>query len=258
MKGMDNADVILVGQRNSVAILTFNRPRALNALNSELNRKLLDTLTKMEGDSEIKAVILTGAGDKAFIAGADIKEMQSMDAIAARAFALDAKKAVDKIYNLKKPVIAAINGFCLGGGMEYALACDFRVASPNARFALPEITIGILPGSGGTQRLPRLIGTGLAKELIYTGEMFDARRALELGVINHLFERESLIEETVKIAEKIAAKSPVAVSLIKSAINGGNEADLNAALLFEIDCFALCFTTEEQKKAMAAFAAKSK
>lgn len=255
---MSRTDLILVEKRNRTAILTFNRPQALNAINSCLNAELFNVLEQVEGDKEVKAVILTGAGDKAFIAGADIKEMQGMDAISAREFALAAKITVDRLYNLKKPVIAAVNGFCLGGGLEYAMACDFRVASANARFALPEISIGIMPGSGGTQRLPRLIGMGLAKEMIYTGEMIDADKALNLGIINHIFPREELISETMKIADKIAAKSAVAVSLIKSSINRGSDTDLNTASIFEIDCFALCFTTEEQKMAMAAFAAKSK
>ncbi len=255
---MSETDLILFEKRNGTAVLTFNRPQALNAINSSLNAELAAALDRIEGDKEIKVVVLTGSGDKAFIAGADIKEMQSMDAIAAREFALKAKQTVDKLYNFSKPVIAAINGYCLGGGLEYAMACDFRVASANARFALPEISIGIMPGSGGTQRLPRLIGMGLAKEMIYTGEMIDADKALNLGIINHIFKREELLEETVKIAGKIAAKSSVALSLIKSSVNRGSDADLNTASIFEIDCFALCFTTEEQKKAMAAFAAKNK
>jgi enoyl-CoA hydratase len=255
---MSNTDLIIMEKRGGVAILTFNRPQALNAINSCLNAELFSLLDQAEKDPETKVIVVTGAGDRAFIAGADIKEMQSMDAIAAREFALEAKKTVDKLYNLKKPVIAAVNGFCLGGGLEYAMACDFRVASANARFALPEISIGIMPGSGGTQRLPRLIGMGQAKEMIYTGEMIDAEKALNLGIINHIFKREELLDETMKIAEKIAAKSAVAVSLIKSSVNRGSEADLNTASIFEIDCFALCFTTEEQKRAMAAFAAKSK
>lgn len=251
-------ELILVEKKGGTAVLTFNRPQALNAINSGLNAELAGALDRIEGDNEIKVVVLTGAGDKAFIAGADIKEMQSMDAIAAREFALNAKKTVDKLYHFKKPVIAAINGYCLGGGLEYAMACDFRVASANARFALPEISIGIMPGSGGTQRLPRLIGMGLAKEMIYTGEMIDADKALNLGIINHVFKREELLDETVKIAGKIAAKSAIAISLIKSSVNRGSEADLDTASIFEIDCFALCFTTEEQKRAMAAFAAKGK
>lgn len=253
---MGLSDVILYEKRNGVAMLTFNRPKALNALNSQVNSDLVKLLDCAEQDAEVKVVILTGAGDRAFVAGADIKEMQTMDAITVREFALKAKIAVDKIYNLKKPVIAAVNGFCLGGGLEYALACDFRVASDNAKFALPEITLGIMPGSGGTQRLPRLIGTGLAKELIYSGSMIDAQGALRLGIVNHVYSRDALIEETFSLAHKIAARSPIALSLIKSAINRGTETDIETASAFEIDCFALCFTTAEQKRAMEAFVSK--
>jgi len=249
-------DIILCEKQNGVALVTFNRPQALNALNTEVNLKIIELFDAVEKDDEVKVVVLTGAGEKAFVAGADIKEMMSLDAIGAREFALNAKRAADRIYNIKKPVIAAINGFCLGGGLEYALACDFRVASENAKFALPEITLGIMPGSAGTQRLPRLIGTGKAKEMIYTGAIIGAQEALDLGLVNHVFKKEALIAEALSIAGKIASKSPVALSLIKSSVNKGTETDLETASIFEIDCFALCFTTEEQKRLMTAFATK--
>ena len=255
---MAGHDVVLYEKKGNIAILTFNRPEALNALNTKVNLRLIDMLDTAEKDNEVKVIVLTGSGEKAFVAGADIKEMMDMDAMNAREHALKAKRAVDKIFHLTKPVIAAINGFCLGGGMEYALACDFRVASENARFGLPEINLGIMPGSAGTQRLPRLIGMGKAKELIYSGSIIDAGHALNLGLINYIFSRESLLDETLKLAEKIASKSAVALSLIKSAMNKGTEIDLESASMFEIDCFALCFTTKEQKEGMAAFAKKPK
>jgi enoyl-CoA hydratase len=157
---MAEHDVVLYEKNESIAILTFNRPEALNALNTEVNIQLVDKLDTAEKDAEVKVIVLTGSGEKAFVAGADIKEMTDMDAMGAREHALKAKRAVDRICHLTKPVIAAVNGFCLGGGMEYALACDFRVASENARFGLPEINLDIMPGSAGTQRLPRLIGMG--------------------------------------------------------------------------------------------------
>jgi enoyl-CoA hydratase len=255
---MTGHDFVLYEKKENIAILTFNLPEALNALNTEVNIQLIDMLDTVEKDAEVRVLILTGSGKKAFVAGADIKEMTDMDAIGAREHALKAKRAVDRIYHLTKPVIAAVNGFCLGGGMEYALACDFRVASENAQFGLPEINLGIMPGSAGTQRLPRLIGMGKAKELIYAGSMIDANQALTLGLINYIFTGDSLLDETLKLAKRIASKSPVALSLIKSAMNKGTEIDLESASMFEIDCFALCFTTKEQKEEMAAFVKKTK
>jgi enoyl-CoA hydratase len=223
--------VVLYEKKENIALLTFNRPGALNALNTEVNRKLIDLLEKAEADPDVRVIILTGSGEKAFVAGADIKEMMNMDAIAAREHAIRAKRVTDIIWNLKKPVIAAVHGFCLGGGLEYALACDIRIASEKARFALPEINLGIMPGSCGTQRLPRLIGLTKAKELL---------------------------EEAMALGKKIAAKSAAALMLIKSAMNKGIEIDLESAAMFEIDCFGLCFSTEEQKQGMLAFVNKKK
>ena len=253
---MEEMDLIQYEKQDAVAIITFNRPKALNALNTCVNIALVDIFNRANLDQDVKAVILTGAGEKSFVAGADIKEMQHLNAVEAREFALNAKRAVDGIYHCKKPVIAAVNGFCFGGGLEYALACDFRVASENAKFALPEITLGIISGSAGTQRLPRLIGMGKAKELIYTGAIINAQEALSLGLVNYVFTRETLINETMAIARKITSRSSVALMLAKSSINRGAETDLDTASMFEIDCFALCFTTEEQKKAMAEFTSK--
>jgi enoyl-CoA hydratase len=253
---MENKHIVTFEIIGNIAIVTFNRPESMNALSSQVNRRLVELLDMAEIDEKVKVIVLTGAGEKAFVAGGDIKEMLELDAMGARAYALQAKRAVDKIYNLSKPVIAAINGFCLGGGLEYAMACDFRVASENAKFGLPEINIGIMPGSSGTQRLPRVIGMGMAKELIMTGSLFDAKTALDMGVINHLFPTMTLMDETIKIAKQIASKSSVALSLIKSAMNRGAEVDLETGFQFEMDCFGLCFTTEEQNQAMKAFVKK--
>jgi len=255
---MENTEVVLFEKKEEVAILTFNRPQALNALNTKVNLKLLEFLGRAEQDDEVKVVILTGSGSKAFVAGGDIKEMFGKNAMEARAYALQAKRVTDVIWNLGKPVIAAINGLCLGGGMEYAMACDLRTASETAKFGQPEINIGIMPGSAGTQRLPRLIGMAKAKEFCFTGEMFGAKQALDLGLINYVYPAFSLMEETLGLAAKIVSKSAPALSLIKSAINKGTEIDLESASMFEIDCFALCFATEEQKKGMAAFVDKKK
>ncbi len=255
---MSRDSLVLYEVRDGIAIITFNRPKALNALNSEVNLELIEMMERARNDDEAKVVILTGSGERAFVAGADIKEMVALDPIGAREFALRAKRAVDAIYNIPKPVIAAINGFCLGGGLEYAMACDFRVASDNAKFGLTEITLGIMPGSAGTQRLPRLIGLGRAKELIFTGAIIDARQALELNLINHIYPPDTLLEETITLAGKITSRGPVSLALIKSAMNKGTEVDLETASLFEIDCFGLCFATEEQKKSMDAFISKNK
>ncbi|MFB3924750.1 MAG: enoyl-CoA hydratase/isomerase family protein [Syntrophales bacterium] len=250
--------VVLYEKRGAIALLIFNRPEALNALNTAVNLRLIELLDEADGDPEIRVVVLTGSGDKAFVAGADIKEMMDMDAMEAREHAIRAKRVTDKIWNLQKPVIAAINGFCLGGGLEYALACDLRIASENARFGLPEINLGILPGGGGTQRLPRLIGLARAKELCLTGDIIDARKAAELRLVNHVFPKDALMDETMALAGRIASKSAASLALIKSAMNKGTETNLESALLFEIDCFGLCFSTEEQKKGMAAFVGRKK
>ncbi len=253
-----DSNVILYEKEGKIATLTLNRPEALNALNTEVNLKLIEYLDTAERDKNVRVIILKGAGDKAFIAGGDIKEMIEKDAMGARDYALAAKRVVDKIWNLKKPVIAAIHGFCLGGGLEYAMACDLRLASDKARFGQPEINIGIMPGSGGTQRLSRLIGITKAKHLCFTGDMIRAEDALSLGLINEIHPAEKLMEKTVELAMKIAAKSAPAITLMKSAMNKGTEMDIESASLFEIDCFGLCFSTEEQKEAMQKFIGKNK
>jgi enoyl-CoA hydratase len=255
---MTESDLIIYEKKEKIAVVTFNRPAALNALNTQVNLKLIELLDRAEADPDIRVIILTGSGDKAFVAGADIIEMMNMDAMQARLHAIRAKRVTDKIWNLSMPVIAAINGFCLGGGLEYALACDLRIASEKARFGLPEINLGILPGGGGTQRLARIIGMTKAKELCLTGDMINAAQALELGLVNSVVPVESLMEKAMELAAKIAGKSPTSANLIKTAMNKGIETDLETALMYEIDSFGLCFTTEEQKNGMAAFAAKSK
>ncbi|HPC73638.1 MAG TPA: enoyl-CoA hydratase-related protein [Syntrophales bacterium] len=255
---MVNTDVVLYEKRDSIAFLTINRPEALNALNTEVNLKLIQRLDQAEADNEVRVIILKGAGDKAFIAGGDIKEMIHKNAMEARDYALAAKRVIDRIWNLKKPVIAAIQGLCLGGGLEYAMACDLRTASEKARFGQPEINIGIMPGSAGTQRLSRLIGVTKAKQLCFTGDMIEAEEALALGLINEIHPADSLMDKTIELAKKIASKSAPALTLIKSAINRGTGMDLESASLFEIDCFGLCFATEEQKEKMLAFVNKKR
>ncbi len=252
----EKKDIIIFTRKDGVAVLTFNRPESLNALNKNVNLRLIEFLLQAEADPDIRVVVLTGSG-KAFVAGGDIKEMYGKDAMEARAYALQAKRVTDTIWNLGKPVIAAINGLCLGGGLEYAMACDLRTASENAKFGQPEINIGIMPGSAGTQRLPRLIGMTKAKEFCFTGVMFDARTAFDLGLVNYVYPAASFMEETLALAGQIAAKSAPALKLIKSAINHGADADIETGSLFEIDCFGLCFSTQEQKDSMRAFVEKS-
>jgi enoyl-CoA hydratase len=251
-------EVVLYERQETIAWLTFNRPEALNALNTEVNLALTDCLNRAEADPEVRVIILKGSGDKAFVAGADIKEMMTMSAMEAREHAIRAKRVTDTIWNLKKPVIAAIQGFCLGGGLEYTLACDLRIATEKAKFGLPEINLGIMPGGAGTQRLARLVGLTKAKELCLTGGMIDAGQALTLGILNAVCPQDNLLSEAAALAKKIASKSPHAVTLIKSSINKGTEMDLESAALFEIDCFGLCFSTDEQKQGMQAFVSKKK
>ena len=251
-------EVVLYEKKGKIAVLTINRPDALNALNKDVNLALLACLEKADGDDEIRVVIITGSGNRAFIAGADIKEMLPLSSSEAREHGLRSKRLADKLWTIGKTVIAMIDGFCLGGGLEYAMACDLRIASEKSKFGLPEITLGIIPGTAGTQRLPRLIGLTKAKELCLTGEIFDAKRALEYGLVNHVFPPETLVAETYAIANTIVKRGAFAAKMVKSAMNRGTETDLETASLFEINCFALCFSTKDQKEGMQAFIEKKK
>lgn len=250
--------VVIYEKKDKIAVLTVNRPDALNALNKDVNLALLSCLEKADADDEVRVVILTGAGNRAFVAGADIKEMLPLSPPEAREHGLRSKLVADKLWNMGKPVIAMIDGFCLGGGLEYAMACDIRMASEKSKFGLPEITLGIIPGTAGTQRLPRLIGLTKAKELALTGEIFDAKLALEYGLVNHVVPSETLAEKTYALADKIAEHSYFSARMVKAAMNKGTETDLETASLFEINCFALCFSTREQKDGMQAFVDKRK
>ena len=251
-------EVVLYEKKDKIAVVTVNRADALNALNKDVNLALLSCLEKAEADEEVRVVILTGAGNRAFVAGADIKEMLPLSSPEAREHGLRSKLVADKLWNMGKPVIAMIDGFCLGGGLEYAMACDMRVVSEKSKFGLPEITLGIIPGNAGTQRLPRLIGLTKAKELALTGEIFDAKLALDYGLVNHVVPSETLAEKTFALAERIAGQSAFAVKMVKTAMNKGTETDLETASLFELNCFALCFSTREQKDGMQAFVDKRK
>jgi len=249
---------VLLTAENEIGILTINRPKALNALNTETLREIQAALREIENHPEWKALILTGAGEKAFVAGADIAEMRGMNSMEALNFSKLGHLTLRMIQDLDRPVIAAVNGFALGGGTEIALACDFIYASENAKFGLPETTLGVFPGFGGTQRLPRLIGKGKAKELIFTGKMVSAQEAYEMGLVNRVFPLSSLMEETKRVALQIASNGPVAVRLAKMVIDTGFNLELAEACSLESYAFSITFTTEDQKEGMSAFLEKRK
>lgn len=244
---------ILVEKDGHVAIVTLNRPKALNALNSETLEDLNKALDYLKEENDIYSVILTGAGGKAFVAGADISEMKDLNEEQGKEFGILGNKVFRKLENLNKPVIAAIPGFALGGGCELAMACDIRIASEKAKFGQPEAGLGITPGFGGTQRLPRLVGEGKAKELIYTGTVIKADEALRIGLVNKVVEHDSLLEEAMKMANLISANAPIAITLCKDAINRGMQVDIDKAINIEAEDFGKCFNTEDQKEGMTAF-----
>lgn len=244
---------LILEKEGHLAIVTINRPKALNALNSDTLKDLDAVLEDLEQDSNIYSVILTGAGEKAFVAGADISEMKDLSEEEGRNFGFLGNKVFRRLEKLDKPVIAAISGFALGGGCELAMACDIRIASEKAKFAQPEAGLGITPGFGGTQRLPRLVGEGKAKELIYTCAMVKADEALRIGLVNKVVPLESLMEEAKAMANTIMANAPIAVKLCKDAINRGMQVDIDTAIEIEAEDFGKCFATEDQKEGMTAF-----
>lgn len=249
---------VILEKEDKIAIVTISRPKALNALNTETLTELDYVLDQIESDNEVLAVILTGAGEKSFVAGADISEMKDKNVIEARKFGILGNKVFRRLELLEKPVIAAVNGFALGGGCEISMACDIRIASNNARFGQPEVGLGITPGFGGTQRLARLVGMGMAKELIYTAKNIKADEALRIGLVNKVVEPGELMNTAKELANTIAKNAPIAVKLSKQAINRGIQCDIDTALSFESEAFGECFSTEDQKEAMTAFVEKKK
>lgn len=249
---------ILFEEKNGIMFITINRPKALNALNSLTIGELEKVIDGVEKRKDIKIVIISGSGEKAFVAGADIVEMKSLNAIKGRELARKAQKVFSKIEHMPQVVIAAVNGYALGGGCELSMACDLRIASEKAKFGQPEVNLGILPGFAGTQRLPRLVGKGIAKELIFTTDMIDAKRAYEIGLVNKVVAHEDLLAESEKIARKIMTKGMFGVSLAKAAINDGMNMDTESSYKYEADMFGLCFSTEDQKEGMEAFLSKRK
>jgi enoyl-CoA hydratase len=245
-------------KKNHIGLITISRPKALNALNYDTLCELDSVLESVKSDNDIYCVIITGTGEKVFVAGADISEMKDMDVYKAREFSIYGNKVFRSIELMEKPVIAAVNGYALGGGCELALCCDLRIASHNAVFGLPEVTLGIIPGFGGTQRLARLIGVGRAKEMLYTGSNIKAEEAFMLGLVNKVVPLENLMAEAEAMAGKIVGNAPIAVKYCKEAIQRGIECDMDTAVHFESEVFAQCFASEDQKDAMNAFAEKRK
>lgn len=244
---------VLLEKEGNLAIVTINRPKALNALNSETLADLDIVITDLENDSNIYCVILTGSGEKAFVAGADISEMKDLNEEQGKEFGILGNRVFRRLENLNKPVIAAISGFALGGGCELAMSCDIRIASEKAKFGQPEAGLGITPGFGGTQRLPRIVGMGKAKELIYTCAIIKADEALRIGLVNKVVTLETLMEEAKAMANIIIANAPIAVKLCKDAINRGMQVDIDSAIVIEAEDFGKCFSTEDQVEGMNAF-----
>lgn len=249
---------VILEKEGSLAVLTVNRPKALNALNKETLADIKAALEDIEQDAAIKVAIITGAGDKSFVAGADIAYMQNFSVQEARAFAAFGQEVFRFIELMEKPVIAAINGFALGGGCELAMACDIRLAAENAVFGQPEVGLGVTPGFGGTQRMPRLIGEGRAKELTYTAASIKADEAYRIGLVNHVYPAAELMERARKMAQKIAAQATTAVGYSKYAINKGMQVDTDTGMSIESSMFGMCFSVEDQKEGMNAFVNKRK
>jgi enoyl-CoA hydratase len=240
----------------AVVTVTINRPEARNALDQPTLAAVLDAFDAIDRDTDVRCAILTGAGDRAFIAGADIKAMADLDRDGGRAFSAAAQAAADKIEGARVPVIAAVNGFALGGGCELALACDFIYASRTAQFGQPEVGLGVLPGIGGTQRLPRRVGQAQARELIFSGRIIDAAEALRIGLANAVVDPGELMAKVNEVAAQIAAKAPLAVAAAKRAVRDGGDLPQVAGMELERDLFGRMFATQDQKEGMRAFIEK--
>lgn len=241
--------------KDQIAFVTIDRPKALNALNEDVLKELYDAFSKFECDAAARVAILTGEG-KAFVAGADIAAMSKMNALEGRNMMILGHKLMNYMEAIEKPIIAAVNGFALGGGCELSMACDFRLASTKAKFGQPEVGLGIIPGFGGTQRLPRLVGKGMAKYLTITAEIIGADEAMRIGLCEKVYEPEALMDEAVKVAQTIISKAPIAVGSAKVAINNGYDMDLKSASRFEIETFTAAFGSDDKAEGMGAFLEK--
>lgn len=247
---------ILLEKDQKTAVITINRPQSLNALNAKTISELSQILDEISGDSQYRVVIITGSGEKSFVAGADIKEFSDFGTAAAEDLARNGQNILfNKIENLNKPVIAAVNGFALGGGLELAMACHIRYASENAKLGLPEVTLGLIPGYGGTQRLPKLVGKGLANELIFSAKMINAQRAKEIGLVNEVYSLEELLTKTKELANIIAQNSPMGIS---KAIAAVNQSDTPEGFETEIKAFGELFEMDDKKEGVTAFLEKRK
>ena len=254
---MANYETLTIERRGGVAIMTINRPDKLNALNNKVHEEGVAALKELREDDDVRVLVLTGAGEKAFIAGADISEFAGHTPVTQRDEFYQ-PTLFNSIDSFPKPVIAMVNGFCLGGGNELAMACDLRIASETARFSQPEINLGIIPGGGGTQRLTNLIGEGRSMEMILTGDMIDAATAERFGLVNHVYPADQLEEKTMELANKIASKAPIALRLCKEAVKFASRSNLDEGLRREVDLFAICFSTEDKEEGVAAFLEKRK
>ena len=241
-----------------IAIVTVNRPKVLNALNLETVAELGAAFSMLDADENVHAIIMTGSGEKAFVAGADITEFRGKTAPEMLPFAKLGHDSARIMESMGTPIIAAVNGFALGGGCEMAMACDMRFASETAQFGQPEILLGLIPGMGGTQRLARLVGLGIARELIYSGDRITAQRAYEIGLVNKVFPADQLMEETKKFALKLAAKPSHALKMAKLAMNYGYDLSLDNALMVETQCFAQCWSSPDLEEGVGAFVEKRK
>ncbi|QEM82445.1 enoyl-CoA hydratase-related protein [Halomonas binhaiensis] len=250
--------LIEVVDNRGVLRLTINRPQALNALNSAVIETLEQILVELEGRDDLRAVLITGAGEKSFVAGADISEMQDKTPAEAREFAGKALRTIKRLETLPVPVVALVNGFCLGGGCELALACDWAVASDNAIFGQPEVLLGVIPGFGGTQRLPRRVGPAMALDLCTTGRKLEAQEALRIGLVNQVMSQSELQDYADTLSKQLSGNGPQAVRSAKQAIHDGMDQDLDSALALETGLFALCFAGGEQREGMTAFVEKRK
>ena len=248
---------VLYELKGNVAIITINRPDALNALNLDVLKELDAIISKAEDDEDVYVLVITGAG-RAFVAGADIGQMKDLEPNEAKAFGKYGSSVLSKIEAISKPVIAAVNGFALGGGCELAMACEIRIAGTKAKFGQPEVSLGVTPGFGGTQRLPRIVGLSKSKELIYTAQVISAEEALRIGLVDQVVPNEELMDAAMDMAGKIAQNAQIAVRQSKIAINKGMQCDIQTGMAIEAQAFALCFSTEDQKDAMTAFVNKCK